>query len=100
MTEQDFSHLQRSSSCKKDNTICCWAICQDKYVAMLTVLSTHKVKDLETADKTGYSLCQPIQKPWLEIITKTSERGVFEALDAVAYGLKNGDKTIFAVFLV
>ena len=28
----------------------------DKYVAMLTVLSTHKVKDLEIADKTRVQL--------------------------------------------
>lgn len=51
MTEQEFFTYKGLPLVRKDNTIY-YGNMSDKYVAMLTVLSTHKVKDLEIADKT------------------------------------------------
>ena len=51
MTEQEFFTYKGLPLVRKDNTIY-YGNMSDKYVAMLTVLSTHKVKDLEIADFT------------------------------------------------
>ncbi len=59
----------------------------DKYVAMLTVLSGHKVKELDVADKTRVQIMatDPTSVPASEIIAKSGERGsLYDALD-VAY---------------
>ena len=44
MTEQEFFTYKGLPLVRKDNTIY-YGNMSDKYVAMLTVLSTHKVKD-------------------------------------------------------
>ena len=82
MTEQEFFTYKGLPLVRKDNTIY-YGNMSDKYVAMLTVLSTHKVKDLEIADKTRVQLMNTDPTvPATEIIAKTSERGSrYEALD-------------------
>lgn len=58
----------------------------DKYVTMLNIMSTHKVNDLEVADKVKVTLMvTDPDVPANEAIQKTSDRGsLYEALD-VAY---------------
>ena len=74
MTEQEFFTYKGLPLVRKDNTIY-YGNMSDKYVAMLTVLSTHKVKDLEIADKTRVQLMNTDPTvPATEIIAKTSER--------------------------
>ena len=73
MTEQEFFTYKGLPLVRKDNTIY-YGNMSDKYVAMLTVLSTHKVKDLEIADKTRVQLMSTDPKtPATEIIAKTSD---------------------------
>ena len=72
MTEQEFFTYKGLPLVRKDNTIY-YGNMSDKYVAMLTVLSTHKVKDLEIADKTRVQLMSTDPKtPATEIIAKTA----------------------------
>ena len=88
MTEQDFFTYKGFPLVRKDNIIY-FGNMSDKYVAMLTVLSTHKVKDLEVADKTRVQLMSTAPNvPATEIIAKTSERGsLYEALDVASIWL-------------
>lgn len=65
MTEQEFFTYKGLPLVRKDNTIY-YGNMSDKYVAMLTVLSTHKVKDLEIADKTRVQLMSTDPKPRLQ----------------------------------
>ena len=92
MTEQEFFTYKGLPLVRKDNTIY-YGNMSDKYVAMLTVLSTHKVKDLEIADKTRVQLMSTDPKtPATEIITKTSERGSrYEALDVASIWLSKNN---------
>ena len=92
MTEQEFFTYKGLPLVRKDNTIY-YGNMSDKYVAMLTVLSTHKVKDLEIADKTRVQLMSTDPKtPATEIITKTSERGrLYEALDVASIWLSKNN---------
>ena len=82
MTQQEFFTYKGFPLVRKDNIIY-FGNMSDKYVAMLTVLSTHKVKDLDVADKTRVQLMSTDPNvPATEIIAKTSERGsLYEALD-------------------
>ena len=88
MTEQDFFTYKGFPLVRKGNIIY-FGNMSDKYVAMLTVLSTHKVKDLDVADKTRVQLMSTdTNVPATEIITKTSERGsLYEALDVASIWL-------------
>ena len=92
MTEQEFFTYKGLPLVRKDNTIY-YGNMSDKYVAMLTVLSTHKVKDLEIADKTRVQLMSNDPKtPATEIIAKTSERGrLYEALDVASIWLSKNN---------
>lgn len=58
----------------------------DEYVCMINILSSHKVKDLEVADKVKVSLALTAEDvDASRMIVKTSDRsGLYEALD-VAY---------------
>lgn len=61
----------------------------DEYVAMIKILSSHKVKELEVADKIKIFLMQtsPDINP-AEAIVKTSDRnGLYEALDVASVWL-------------
>lgn len=55
----------------------------DETVALLTILSTHKVKDMDVADKIRVQHMRTAQNiDASEMIIKTSERsGLYEALD-------------------
>ena len=88
MTQQEFFTYKGFPLVRKDNIIY-FGNMSDKYVAMLTVLSTHKVKDLDVADKTRVQLMATDPNvPATEIIAKTSERGsLSEALDVASIGL-------------
>ena len=92
MTEQEFFTYKGLPLVRKDNTIY-YGNMSDKYVAMLTVLSTHKVKDLEIADKTRVQLMSTDPKTSAtEIITKTSERGsLYVALDVASIWLSKNN---------
>lgn len=62
----------------------------DEYVAMIKILSTHKTKDLDVADKIKVILMQtsPDIDP-NEAIVKSSDRGgLYEALDIANIWLK------------
>ena len=88
MTQQEFFTYKGLPLVRKDNVIY-YGNMSDKFVAMLTVLSTHKVKDLEVADKTRVQLMSTDPTvPVTELITKTSERGsLYEALDVASIWL-------------
>ena len=59
---------------RKDNTIY-YGNMSDKYVAMLTVLSTHKVKDLEQLTRQGYSFMSTgSENPWLQRYRKDERK--------------------------
>ncbi len=55
----------------------------DKYVVMISIQKSHKVKDLEISDKLKVQLCLTAQNvDASKMIQKTSERsGLYEALD-------------------
>ncbi len=57
----------------------------DEYVCMISIMSTHKVKDLEVADKVKVILSLTADDPNVNPFVKTNDRnGLYEALD-VAY---------------
>ncbi len=88
MTEQEFFTYRGFPLVRKDNVIY-YGNMSDKYVTMLTILSTHKVKDLDIADKTRVQLMATDPTvPATEVIAKTSERGsLYEALDVASIWL-------------
>ena len=88
MNQQEFFTYKGFPLVRKDNIIY-FGNMSDKYVAMLTVLSTHKVKDLDVDDKTRVQLMSTDPNvPATEIIAKTSERGsLYEALDVASIWL-------------
>ncbi|MBE6881059.1 MAG: hypothetical protein E7490_09530 [Ruminococcaceae bacterium] len=92
MTQQEFFTYKGFPLVRKDNVIY-YGNMSDKFVAMLTILSTHKVKDLEVADKTRVQLMHTDPTvPVTELITKTSERGsLYEALDVASIWLEKNN---------
>ncbi len=92
MTQQEFFTYKGFPLVRKDNVIY-FGNMSDKFVAMLTILSTHKVKDLEVADKTRVQLMSTDPTvPVTELITKTSERGsLYEALDVASIWLEKNN---------
>ena len=85
---QEFFTYKGLPLVRKDNVIY-FGNMSDKFVAMLTILSTRKVKDLEIADKTRVQLMATDPNvPATEVIAKTSERGsLYEALDVASIWL-------------
>ena len=82
MSEQEFFTYRGLPLVRKDNIIY-YGNMSDKFVTMLTILSTHKVKDVDVADKTRVQLMATDPTvPANEIIAKTGERGsLYDALD-------------------
>ena len=89
MTQQEFFSYKGFPLVRKGNELY-FGNMSDKFVAMLTILSTHKVKDLEIADKTRVQLMHTDPTvPATELIAKTSERGsLYEALDVASIWLE------------
>ena len=85
---QEFFTYKGLPLVRKDNVIY-FGNMSDKFVAMLTILSTRKVQDLEIADKTKVQLmATDPHVPATEVIAKTSERGsLYEALDVASIWL-------------
>ncbi len=83
MSEQKFFTYRGLPLVRKDKVIY-YGNMSDKYVAMLTILSQHKVKDVDVADKTRVQIMatDPASVPASEIIAKSGERGsLYDALD-------------------
>lgn len=85
MSEQKFFTFKGYPLVRKDNFIY-YGNMSDKYVTILNILSTRKVKDLEVADKIKLQLALTDPNvPAHEVIQKASDRdNLFDALD-VAY---------------
>ena len=86
MAQQKFFTYRGLPLVRKDKVIY-FGRMSDKYVAMLTVLSQHKVKDIDVADETRVQIMatDPTSVPANEMIAKSGERGsLYDALD-VAY---------------
>lgn len=92
MTEQEFFSYKGFPLVRKENTIY-YGNMTDKFVVMVTVLSTRKVKDLEIADKTRIQLLATDPTvPATEAIAKTSERGsLYDALDVANIWLEKNN---------
>ncbi len=89
---QEFFTYKGLPLVRKDNIIY-YGNMSDKFVAMLTVLSTKKVKDMEVAEKTRVQLMNTDPTvPATEIIAKTSERGsLYEALEVAQIWLSKNN---------
>ncbi len=89
---QEFFTYKGLPLVRKDNIIY-YGNMSDKFVAMLTILSTKKVKDIEVAEKTRVQLMNTDPTiPATEIIAKTSERGsLYEALDVAGIWLSKNN---------
>lgn len=88
MSEQEFFTYKGFPLVRKENVIY-YGNMSDKYVAMVTILSTRKVKDLEIADKTRVQLMATDPTvPITEAIANTCERGsLYDALDVAGIWL-------------
>ena len=91
MAEQFFSY-KGLPLVRKGNTIY-YGDMSDKYVAVITILSTKKIKDLEIADKTRVQLMATDPAvPITEAIAKTGERGsLYDPIDVAGIWLSKNN---------
>ncbi len=67
----------------------------EPYVVMLTVMSTHKVKDVELADKVSVQLMKtdPDIDPRDSIVKKSEKNGLYSAMDIASIWLERALKS-------
>jgi len=88
-TEQDFLTYKGRPLVRSGNTIY-YGSMADKYIIMLKILSTNKVKDLEVADKVQISLMNtdPDVRAKDKVIKKSERNGLYNAMDLGAIWLE------------
>lgn len=88
-TEQDFLTYKGRPLVRSGNTIY-YGSMADKYIIMLKILSTNKVKDLEVSDKVQISLMNtdPDVRAKDKVIKKSERNGLYNAMDLGAIWLE------------
>ncbi len=89
-TKQNKFLMYKGKPLVRSGKVIYYGFMNESHVVMLTVLSTHKVNDLDVADKVRVQLIatDPSLNP-IEAMIKTSEKnGLFNALDIASIWLE------------
>ena len=83
MADEKFPLVYKGHPLRRKDNLVYYGSMADKYIIMLQIMSTKKVKDLNVADKVAVQLqfTDPDLKSRDRVVKKSEKEGLFSALD-------------------